>query len=321
MRSKRRLVLMGLVGLALAFVVYSPGLLASPGGVLSGTPSGTEEYNCGGSCHTVPGSTALTMWASSSIPLIDTEVTVLVNASGGEAVNDGIIGIMLVSSLVEDATSVPSNAGWTIVGDPSLSGTTGNYFENYTYNGTRSFQWKLKTPSVPGQYHLYARAMHGGGAKYYEDDATGLTFDVDVPVVIGSPLVLITTVNSNEVLKDTVKVNVTVVSDTAVERVELKLNDTIIGNATSEPYTFTLDTTKYTDGYYLLNVTAIDSEGMKGYRQIPVSIDNAAAPATKQLVSWIWTLAAGSIAILAWIGILIVIALMIRRRTVSKGGK
>lgn len=318
MHSTKRVVLIGIALLALVLAAVSAPLSAFQGGV----GDGTVEYNCGGSCHSNQGSAVLSMWASTLTPLADTDVTVIINASGGQAVSDGILGIMLVSDLVADATSLPTNAGWTIVSDPSSLGTTYNYYENHTYTGTGSFEWKLKAPQVPGDYKLYARSMHGGGTEYYEDFATGLSFDVDVPVVIGPPLVFISTVTVNEVLKDTVKVNVTVITNnTTVVKVQLRLNDTIIGNKTTGPYTFTIDTTKFSDGFYLLNATATDFEGRMGYRQIPVTIRNAATPATEQLVSWVWTLVAGSIAILAWIGIMIVIALMVRRRAVGKGGK
>ncbi len=316
MQSKGKMILIAFVGLTLMLVAFSPTLSARSGGV----GSGTEEYNCGGaSCHDVLGSVVLTMWASNLTPTVGNEVTVIVNVTGGQAVQSGIIGIMLVSSLSPDATSIPANAGWVIDQDPSQSSSTDNYYENYSYTGSGSFQWRLDAPAAPDVYRLYARAMHGGGDVYYEDYTSGLVFDVGATVTPGEPLVIISSVFPNQVLAGTVRVNVTVEANETFEYAVLKVNNTVIGNVTSMPVSFSLDTTKFVDGKYTLNVTVTFSDGTHGYRQITISIANSSS--TTELVAWLWTLAAGSIAILAWIGIVIVIALMIRRRTVSRGGK
>ena len=318
MWTNRRIVLLAIVGLALTLVAISPALPAEP----TGEPNGTYEYNCGGggnSCHATEGSTVITMWASNLSPSPGADVTVLVNVTGGEGVTDQIIGVMLVSARTTDPASIPTNSGWTIVKDPTGSTTAYNYVENHTYTGSTSFKWQLKAPASADVYRLYARAMHGGGDTYFEDNTTGLVFNVGSAIVPGVPLVDLSPITPNQVLTGAVNLEVTVVTNKTIEYVVLRLNDTVIGNMTSSPYSFTLDTAGYPDGTYTLNVTVRDSNGVQGYRQITVSFGNSEK--TEELVSWVWTVVAGSIAILAWIGILIVVALMIRRRTVSRGGK
>ena len=241
----------------------------------------------------------------------------IVNVTGGQATN--VMGAMIVSALSPVASSIPTNAGWTIVQDPSATQSTDNYYEDHTYAGSISMEWKLKAPSTEGIYTLYARAMHGGGAEYYEDYVQGLVFTVGGATLPTTPKVVISSVTQDETLEGTVTVDVTVLSNKSIAYTVLRLGSTVIGNDTSEPYSFTLDTKQFADGPYKLNVTAVDSEGNHGYKEIDVSISNSGE--NEQLIAWVWTMAAGTIAILAWIGIFIVIALMIRRRTVKGGVK
>lgn len=317
MRTRKKLLLWAMVGVTAISLALSPTLSARPGG----EDSGIQEYDCGGSCHEIQGSAVLTMWASSTSPTISSDVTVIVNVTGGEAA--GILGVMLVASKSPSPSSIPMNAGWTMVQDPGGT-STNNYFEIKTYAGSTSMQWTLKAPSTPGIYTLFARAMHGSATDtvpYFEDYADGIVFLVGNPVPSGTPVVVITSVTQGETLRGTVQVDVEVVSSSnkTTSYAVLKLGDTIISNLTSEPFSWTINTDQFADGDYALNVTVADSDGVRGYKQISVTIDNSAI--SKELIDWVWTMVAGSVAILAWIGIMIVVALMIRRRTMKAGEK
>jgi len=116
-----------------------------------------------------------------------------------------------------------------------------------------------------------------------------------------------------------VQVDATVITNKTVSYAVLRLGDEVIGNLTSEPFTWTINTDQFVDGDYMLNVTVADSNGARGYSQIQVSVGNAVI--NQELVAWVWTMVAGIIAILAWVGILIVVVLMIRHRTMRAGGK
>ena len=133
MSSRKRFFLLAVVGLT-AFSVLVPTLSAHPGG----EGPGIQQYDCGdpgGSCHDVQGGAVLTMWASSTSPTIASEVTVIVNVTGGEA--QGTLGVMLVASKSPSTSSLPSEAGWTIIQDPSGS-SANNYYEVTDYAGSTS---------------------------------------------------------------------------------------------------------------------------------------------------------------------------------------
>ena len=307
--------LIAAVSLTIIAVALSPGLSAHPGG----EDPGIQEYNCGGSCHDIQGALVLTMWASSTSPTISSEVTVMVNVSGTSS--DAILGVMLVASKSPSPSSLPTSAGWTILEDAS-GPSADNYYEIKNYAGSTSMHWKLKAPSTTGIYTLFARAMHGDSTAttpYFEDTADGVVFLVGTPPPAGKPVVVISSVSDGDNLKGTVQVEATVISNKTVAYAVLRLGDTVIGNLTSAPFRWTVNTEQFADGDYALNVTVADADGGRGYGQINVSISNAAI--NKELVDWVWTMAAGSIAILAWIGIMIVVALMVRRRTMKAGGK
>ncbi len=162
-----------LLSLFAILVVSVPAIQGFPGG----RGSGTEEYDCGGSCHTNPSSATITMWSPSlAIDPGDT-VNITVNVSGGQQTIGQPLGVMIVSAL-DTTSSLPSDAGWTILSDPGGL-TAYNYYETSSYTGSVTWVWELTAPSTPGPHILYARAMHGGGQAYAVDDITGLTLQVN----------------------------------------------------------------------------------------------------------------------------------------------
>lgn len=306
------MILFAVIGLATLLVAIAPALTARPGGVASGT----EEYDCGGSCHDKASTAVMTMSASNLTVATGGSVTVTVTVSGSQS--GSILGVMLVSSLSPVPASIPSAAGWIITADPSGS-TTYNYYEIMNYAGSASFVWTLTAPPTQGVYQLFARVMHGGGEAYAEDDTAGLSFIVGNVGTPGVPTVIITSPIEGEKATGTITVNANIPSSQPIAYASLKMDGVEIGNKSSAPYSWSVDTTTYADGTHVLNITAVDTSGHAGYEQVTVTFDNSAS--NKELIAWFWTMAAGSIAIVAWVGVLTVVALMIRRRHIEKGAK
>jgi len=292
--------------------IASPLIMARPNGV----GSGAEEYDCGGSCHDKASTAVMTMASSNLNPDKGASLTVTVDVTGGQS--GPILGVMIISSLSPVPDSIPTATGWTITSDPG--GEPGlNYYEIRDYAGQTTMTWTLTAPATNGVYTLYARVMHGGGAEYAADYTTGLSFVVGATGTPGVPNVIITSPLSDETVKGTVTVNANIPSTTPVAYAALRFDGVEIGNRTVAPYSWQIDTRTYADGDHVINITAVDEAGHVGYEQLSMTIDNSKV--NEELISWVWTMAAGSVAIVAWTGVLIVIALMIRRRHVKKGGE
>lgn len=311
-RLRKRIVLLTAVCMLAVLLVVSPLLSARQGGV----PSSTQEYDCGGSCHNVLSSATISMTASNLTPSPGQSLTVTVNVNGGQSGN--LLGVMVVSSLSPVQASVPTSAGWGISSDPSGS-TQFNYYEIPNYASQTSMTWTLIAPSQEGTYTLYARAMHGGGAEYAKDYVSGLSFTVGNVATPGFPDVIITSPTSGSEVKGTITVNANIPSDNPIAFASLKIDGNEIGNKSIAPFAWNIDTQAYADGNHVINITAVDTIGRAGYKQVTVTVDNAAV--NTELLAWVWTMAAGTIAIVAWTAVMIVIALMIRRRHISKGAK
>lgn len=309
MRSKGRIAFLTIICLSLVTVTLVPSLLASPGGVTIEN----QEY-CGVSCHSQPSTASLTMWASAQQVAPGDPVEVIVNVSGGQAV--GILGVMIVSVKSPVATSIPTANGWVITSDPG--GTTFNYNEAATYSGSASMHWQLNAPTITGSYTLYARTLHGGGDTYSADYSAGVTFLV-ANISTAGPTVLVTAPATGSTVKGLVSVEATILDNASITYAVLKLDGVEIANKTTGPFTWSLESTIYKDGVHTLNVTAVDVNGKVGYHQITITISNAALKSG--LLPWIWTMAAGTVAILAWVGVLMVVALMIRKRRLEGGLK
>ncbi len=311
MRSKGRIAFLTIICLSLVTVTLVPSLLASPGGVTIKN----QEY-CGVSCHSQPSTASLTMWASAQQVAPGDPLEVIVNVSGGQAV--GILGVMIVSVRSPVAASVPTANGWVITSDPG--GTTFNYYETATYSGSASMHWQLNAPTITGSYTLYARTMHGDGSgdAFSADYSAGVTFLV-ASISTAGPTVFVTAPATGSTVKGLVSVEATILDNASITYAVLKLDGVEIANKTTGPFTWSLESTIYKDGEHTLNVTAVDVNGKVGYHQITITIGNAALKSG--LLPWIWTMAAGTVAILAWVGVLMVVALMIRKRHIEGGLK
>lgn len=315
-RLRKSVVLLTIACLSTILFLVSPGLSARPNGV----GSGVEEYDCGGSCHDKASTAVMSMTSSNLTPAKGASITVTVNVSGSQS--GLILGVMIVSSLSPVPASTPSASGWVITADPA-GDPDNNYYEMTNYAGLASLTWTVTAPSTDGTYTLYARVMHGASGsstvEYAEDYKSGLSFAVGSTGTPGYPDVIITSPLAGEAVKGSVTVNANIPSSLPIAYASIRLDGTEIGNKTTTPFSWDIDTRAYADGNHIVNITAVDTAGHAGYQEVTMKIDNSAV--NEEMIAWIWTMAAGSIAIIAWTGVLVVIALMIRRRHIEKGGK
>jgi hypothetical protein len=131
------------------------------------------------------GGGTLEMWASNLDPQVGQSVQVIINVTMSELSPANKVGVFLLSDFTGGDLDRPIADGWRIEDDPNGGGN--NYVEVVLPGpGTEvSLVWNLTAPITTGTYRLYARSQHGGGAQYYEENRTGLTFRVfsTVPLV------------------------------------------------------------------------------------------------------------------------------------------
>ncbi|SDH76495.1 Outer membrane protein assembly factor BamB, contains PQQ-like beta-propeller repeat [Fervidobacterium changbaicum] len=134
---------------------------------------------------------------------------------------------------------------------------------------TAPYTFNLNTTGYSdGQYTLKAVAYDGSG----KSSETSITVKVDNT----PPSVSITAPENNADLSGTMSVNVDASDGNGISKVELYLNTSKLGEKTTAPYTFNLNTTNYNDGQYTLKAIACDNAGNKKEASISIRIDNLA---------------------------------------------
>lgn len=299
-----------LAAMIVTVIIAAPGINGYSGGV----SDSNQQYGCSTNCHTVQSSSTIGMSASDTQVDPGATVTVTVTVTGGEA-SGTPLGIMLVSALTA-SKSLPSDGGWTITSDPSGS-TVYNYHEDQSYTGSVTMTWTLTAPNAPGVYTLYAREIHGDGDTYKNDFSTGIAFIVGT-VTPGELSVFITSPAQGSEVSGTINVAATMVPQSDISYAVLRVDGNVIDNKSSAPFTWALDTTQFSDGAHVIEVTAANSTGAIGVKQIAITVSNAAAE--EEILNWVWTMAAGVLLIVAILAMVMVIALLLRRRVMG-GGK
>ncbi len=77
---------------------------------------------------------------------------------------------------------------------------------------------------------------------------------------------------------ENVTATVTATAPATLVSVSLYVDNGLVGTLSAAPFTWTVDTTLYTDTVHTINVTALDSFGRTGFMAIMVFINNAPAP-------------------------------------------
>lgn len=294
-------------------------MYANPGGV----GSQDLEYDCGtDTCHDALSSCTITMSASNSTPAPGGDVTVWVNISGGQVSGD-ILGVMIVSATTPTG-SLPSDAGWTILYDPSGVDQF-NYYEISSYSVSASLEWQLTAPSTLGVYTLFARVMHGGDGIFSVDYSQGLIVTVTdysgeggVTPTDSVPTLLITSPSNSATVKGnlTIIANVIAPTDDPIASATLTIDEVLVGQLTAAPWEWVVDTTNMTEGGHRLKVTVVDSTGDTVSKEIAVFVDNESEMIS--MLEWMVTMGAGAVIIACVCGIMIVLALLIRKKVVER---
>ncbi len=239
-------------------------------------------------------------------------MTVTVTVTGGEATG-APLGIMLLSALTSTG-GMPSEEGWTITADPS--GTTAyNYYQVNAYAASLAATWTMAAPATPGNYVLYAREVHGNGDTYTNTNVAGVSFVVGTPGVAPGLQVIITSPAAGEEVSGSIIVNANLIPMENISYAILRIDGVVYDNKTSSLFAWTLDTTTFSNQAHTLNVTAVNATGGVGYDELTIVVNNAGGP--KELLTWMLTIGAGSVALVASIGVAIVLALMIRKKIVE----
>ncbi|MBU0684478.1 MAG: hypothetical protein KJ653_01325 [Candidatus Thermoplasmatota archaeon] len=309
---RRNHVALFLVAVLIAIAVLSPTMKAYNNGI----GDSNEQYGCSTDCHTVQSDSVVTMWPSTITLTPGGTVAVTVNVSGAEASN-APLGVMILSAL-STSGSLPSDAGWTIVSDPT-GAAANNYHEINAYSSSVSWTWTLTAPLAEGIYTLYARELHGDGETYSRDYSAGVTFVVGNPGTAGQISLVITSPVANSEVSKAVIVAASMVPSSDISYAILSIDGVQVDNKTEAPFSWTIDTHLYADGVHSINVTATNATGAHGYDEISVTVNNAGE--NQRLLDWMWTMAAGTILIIACISVLIVAALLIRKNLMEKEGK
>jgi hypothetical protein len=159
--------------------------------------SGDSSSGYGGcavsGCHFGPGAAGngtVEMWSPNLTILVNQEIDVYVNVTEWALTANMKVGVFLLRSLTADDSDVPSGDGWIIIQDPN--GNENNYVQKIANASgeTLVFRWHVRGPFSAGIYTLYARVHHGGGTSYWEENTTGLTFQVLPDVSVTPDLVL-----------------------------------------------------------------------------------------------------------------------------------
>jgi hypothetical protein len=294
MRSKR-LIAVILVA-AVIFVLTGP-ILAFPGGV----SNSNQQIGCAGTSKHSSGTATIAMGGSPMNPTPDQLVTVWVNVTGAGA--GGRLGVMVASSLL-GTTSLPSDDGWTIVTDPS--GTAFNFNQLISAAaGTNSFKWTMTAPSG-GTHTLYSKAFYAGpgGTAYTQ----GLTFNV-AGGTTGNTSVSITSPTAGSNVSGVQTISASPSNAAGISYVVLRIDGTVISNLTAAPFTWSWNTTQYSQGTHVVNVTAAGADGTFAYASQSFTVSQGL-----DQVAWQWTAMALLLSSIAVISVVLLLILMVKKR-------
>jgi hypothetical protein len=144
------------------------------------------------------------------------------------------------------------------------------------------------TAHSEGQHVLNVTAVSSIGLRGYAQ--VTVTF-------VNKPVITITSPTQGAEYYGTFTVSVEVAGGAPVAYVLVKVNGNQTANLTTAPFSYDLDSSKFPDGNAVINITAVDTSGKTDSKQVTVVIDNAGQD--EPLLEMGWTIAAGSLAIIA----------------------
>ena len=96
----------------------------------------------------------------------------------------------------------------------------------------------------------------------------------------------------------------------------LKIDGSVVSELTAAPFTWVVDTTNMTEGGHVILVTVEDSTGDVVSKEVAVFVDNESEMIS--MLEWMVTMGAGAVLIICVVGIMVVVALFIRKRVVDR---
>jgi chitodextrinase len=169
-----------------------------------------------------------------------------------------------VSATASDSTGVTS-VQFSVDGAPAAVATEAPY--EFTWDASGSSQ---------GSHTITATA----------DDAAGNSASATVIVLRPvpsdppAPAVSITAPTNGATVSGLIQVQASASDSVGVTGVELSVDGAVRGKRTVDPWSFSIDTTKLTNGSHAVAVTAYDAAGNSSSAQVTVSVQNAAADTT-----------------------------------------
>jgi hypothetical protein len=134
---------------------------------------------------------------------------------------------------------------------------------------TGPYTWGVNGNSLsPGAHGINVTATDNNAKVGFQEITVTVSGYVGPTVRIDSP-----TVGGEYDGMITVTANLT--SEAGVDYVILRINGQQVANATTAPFSWQLNTANYLDGYMVINVTAVDLAGKRGYSEVSIAVDNA----------------------------------------------
>ena len=209
-------------------------------------------------------------------------VVLSVNRSGG--VNRFILSES-IGWTVKASTAVPQENAWYCfeirVDSPAVS-TSIDWWINEVQQGSFS-----GIDMSPGEYWDWIRAgifectmstyVHG---VYIDDVAVSETYNGPaVPGPDSPPTVSITSPGDGDTVSGIVNITADAADDDSIDRVEFYIDGQLEGTDNLGPdYSYSWDTTQYSDSVHSLKATAYDSIGQATDSQLSVTVNNGTAP-------------------------------------------
>lgn len=136
------------------------------------------------------------------------------------------------------------------------------FFSIQVSTADRSKVWELQ---------IGITGVQSGSAVIYLDDIGFIypTTSQDNP-----PVVSITSPGNGSVVSGVVNIQVDASDDKGINKVLFYIDNVCVSTDTASPYSYSWDTTKYSDGQHTIKVVAYDTENQTSSAQITVSVNN-----------------------------------------------
>jgi hypothetical protein len=153
------------------------------------------------------------------------------------------------------------------------------------------FVWSVNGNSLSTGSHIINVTATDNNAKLgFQEITVTLTG-------FGGPTVRIDGPTAGGAYDGTITVSANLTSGAGIGYVVLRINGQQVANTSVAPFSWQVNTANYPDGHAVINITAVDLAGKRGYSEISISIDNAGQE--EPLIEMAGTMIAGFLGIVA----------------------